>query len=111
MGEFFVNTVETVGKAEPFSSRGAIVEALQAAGCDGPTAMWLGTKAEDGWRFIYDLLAVRAMFNSYGASDSWPIAHDLAARNAFGLISAGRNAMWSSDETREHLLRLGAAHV
>ena len=107
--------VETVGMAEPFSSRGAIVEALKGAGCDASTAMWLGTstaKAEDGWRFVYDLPAVRAMFDSYGHNDSWPIAHDLAARNAFGLISAGRNAtMWSSDETRAHLLQLGAAHV
>jgi len=82
----------------PAPSRQAIREHLLGAGLSEAITMWLLTstrRADDGWRWVYDLPAVHDMLDDYFRRDLWPVA---TGSHRVHLVRAEQSDRWSSRE-------------
>lgn len=80
----------------PTASREALRSFLVGQGLDEGLVAWLLTsarRADDGWRWKYDLPAVDALLADYGRLDYWPLLARAPVPVTF--VRAGRSDRWT----------------
>lgn len=92
----------------PVPSRKVLVEQLRAAGLSEPIAQWMTTNLEPdpssttgGLRWKFQLDAISAMLEDFGALDLWPALRAHAATGELPdvvFVRGGRSDRWSVDE-------------
>ncbi len=86
---------------QPLARRDAVADALRARGFSDMLAAWMTTnlrRTADGYRWRFDLAAVREMIADYFVQDLWPVLDAPGPDLRFDVVRAGRSDRWSAGE-------------
>ncbi len=112
-------TTEVVALLErlrgPWPARDAFLAGVEARGLSRPVAQWLAMNLErdgDAWRFRLELPRIRALLDSFFATDAWPVL-EAAARSRSGpavhlVVGESSRAFEAADRERAAALAASA---
>jgi esterase len=82
-------------------SRERFVELVTERGHSRGVAAWLATnlrRDDDGYRLRVDLTAIRALFESYAATDLWPVVESRKNARRLGFVIGGRSEVLGAED-------------
>jgi esterase len=94
-----LRTLEELPQLLP--SRDRFVDLVVARGYSRGFAGWLAMnlrRDEDGYRLRVDMAAIRALFESYGATDLWRVVERLEGARELGFVIGGRSEVLSEED-------------
>jgi len=94
--------IDALGRIpQPLARRQEIVDILADAGFSLALSRWMSTnlrRAEDGYRWRFDLAGVREMIDDYFRTDLWSVLEQPHPSVDFDVVRAARSERWTKRE-------------